>query len=198
MTATGVGNRRGYSGYESDSKLAGNKCHGRNRVFAPDIGVWLSRDQVGYLFGFNLYGYVNSRPTVFVDPSGTTLVDIPAYPGNNPVVYVDGRDRKKDGSFERPDEHGCLTGGGKSTGMDPPVRDVDLVVICHKPPSGPKCCTYDVEHSWADRCIYDWLDDVLICRNMWGGLVQAPKHCVVGMAAKVMIDNIEDICKKKK
>jgi YD repeat-containing protein len=42
----------------------------RARHYDPHHGRWLQRDPAGYVDGMNLYEYVRSRPTVFVDPSG--------------------------------------------------------------------------------------------------------------------------------
>ncbi|WP_146561180.1 RHS repeat-associated core domain-containing protein [Posidoniimonas corsicana] len=42
----------------------------RKRYYHQQLGTWLSRDPIGYLGGLNLYGYVVSRPTFYVDPTG--------------------------------------------------------------------------------------------------------------------------------
>ncbi|TWT39910.1 tRNA(Glu)-specific nuclease WapA precursor [Thalassoglobus neptunius] len=42
----------------------------RNRLYHTDLGTWLSRDPIGYEGGTSLYEYVNSKPTISVDPAG--------------------------------------------------------------------------------------------------------------------------------
>jgi RHS repeat-associated protein len=64
-----VGNRRGYAGYEYDTKFRG-KYHVRNRVLDPYLGRWLRRDLEDYLDSHNLYEYVKSLSLVMLDPDG--------------------------------------------------------------------------------------------------------------------------------
>jgi len=46
----------------------------RARAYAPETGRWLSRDPIGFAGNDrNLYEYVNSRPMIGVDPTGTVV-----------------------------------------------------------------------------------------------------------------------------
>jgi len=58
----------GYQGliHDSESWLV----HARNRYLAPQLGVWSSRDFLGYLNSPNLYEFVRSSPIGVVDPLG--------------------------------------------------------------------------------------------------------------------------------
>jgi RHS repeat-associated protein len=62
------GNRRGYAGYEFDPVVS--KYHVRHRVLDPELGLWQTRDPIGYAGGINLYEYVMSNPLAYVDPMG--------------------------------------------------------------------------------------------------------------------------------
>ncbi len=42
----------------------------RNRFYDAPLGRWLNRDPIGYKGGKNLYEYVTSAPTIYLDPSG--------------------------------------------------------------------------------------------------------------------------------
>ncbi|WP_146512610.1 RHS repeat-associated core domain-containing protein, partial [Thalassoglobus neptunius] len=42
----------------------------RNRLYHTDLGTWLSRDPIGYNPTLNLYEYVSSNPTIWVDGFG--------------------------------------------------------------------------------------------------------------------------------
>ncbi len=44
--------------------------HVRNRYLHPQLGVWLTRDPIGYQDGPNFYFYVRNRPINLVDPTG--------------------------------------------------------------------------------------------------------------------------------
>ncbi|MBI9018055.1 MAG: hypothetical protein JEZ07_12435 [Phycisphaerae bacterium] len=50
-------------------------------------GRWLSQDPLGYVDGVNMYGYVSSRPTHHVDPTG--LVGLGGNPTMGPGTYID-------------------------------------------------------------------------------------------------------------
>ncbi len=43
---------------------------GMRSTSGDELGRFISRDPIGYSDGYNLYGYVNSQPTFYVDPSG--------------------------------------------------------------------------------------------------------------------------------
>ena len=43
----------------------------RHRDYHAQLGKWLQRDPIGYVDGMNLYQYVGSMPTYYVDPMGT-------------------------------------------------------------------------------------------------------------------------------
>ncbi|MFO0835766.1 MAG: RHS repeat-associated core domain-containing protein [Phycisphaerales bacterium] len=66
-------NTFGYAGYTWDP--ACSRYHVRNRVYAPELGRWLTRDPASYLVGMNLYDYVGSMPHRFADPLGLYGVD---------------------------------------------------------------------------------------------------------------------------
>ena len=59
-----------YTTREYDPSAFAHLQLNRNRFFHATLGRWLNRDAIGYRGGQNLYGYVGSRATVFVDPSG--------------------------------------------------------------------------------------------------------------------------------
>jgi len=64
----GVGNRKGYAGYEHDESLT--MYHVRHRVYRADLGRWMTRDPLGYVDGMSLYEYVGGMALVGRDPSG--------------------------------------------------------------------------------------------------------------------------------
>ncbi len=81
---SGVGNRKGYAGYEFDSALSGaaSVYHVRNRVLHARLGRWTRRDPLGYVDGANLYQYVSSNPLAGADPQGTVQCpNCPTPPG---------------------------------------------------------------------------------------------------------------------
>ncbi len=57
-----------YAGYRFDSESSLNCA--RNRYLHSQLGLWGSRDPVGYLDGFNLYQYANAGPSQVTDPMG--------------------------------------------------------------------------------------------------------------------------------
>jgi RHS repeat-associated protein len=69
-TSGGVGFRAGYAGYRWDD--AAVKWHVRRRVLDPESGRWMKRDDAGYVDGGSLFEYVQSRPVILVDLSGTS------------------------------------------------------------------------------------------------------------------------------
>jgi RHS repeat-associated protein len=69
LSSTGVGNRKGYAGYEYDPALAGSKWHVRYRVFSSELGRWLTSDPAED-DPHNTYSYASHTPVVYVDPLG--------------------------------------------------------------------------------------------------------------------------------
>ena len=65
----GLGNRRGYAGYEHDGVLQ-TIAHVRNRVYLSELGRWSRRDPLGFVDGMSIYEYVGSRVVTRTDPSG--------------------------------------------------------------------------------------------------------------------------------
>ena len=64
-----IGNQHLYTGRERDPET-GLQLN-RHRYYASHLGRWLTRDPIGYHGGsMNLYEYVNSMPSRFVDPLG--------------------------------------------------------------------------------------------------------------------------------
>jgi RHS repeat-associated protein len=55
----------------------------RNRFYHQQLGRWINRDPIGYGGGMNLYGYVNARPTYYIDPLGLKTCKITIYAGHN-------------------------------------------------------------------------------------------------------------------
>ncbi len=74
----GVGNRKGYAGYEHDESIA--MYHVRHRVYRPDLGRWMTRDPLGYVDGMGLYEYVRGMAVIGVDPQGKAI-HVPAAVG---------------------------------------------------------------------------------------------------------------------
>jgi RHS repeat-associated protein len=70
LSSNGVGNRKGYAGYEADAKLAGAKWHVRHRVLCSTNGYWLSMDPLEYVDGPNRLQYCGSLPLAATDSSG--------------------------------------------------------------------------------------------------------------------------------
>ncbi|MFH1419024.1 MAG: RHS repeat-associated core domain-containing protein, partial [Planctomycetota bacterium] len=83
-----VGTRYQYAGawgYESSGRsdaLADlGWLHVGHRYYNPSTGRFLQRDPIGIGGGLNVYEYVASRPTDFVDPQGLIPLVIPPNPG---------------------------------------------------------------------------------------------------------------------
>ena len=72
-----------YCGYRHDPET--NLYHVRHRYYHPTLGRWTTRDPIGYRDGMNLYQYVGSRPTGYVDASGQESTNLW---GENPE-YLD-------------------------------------------------------------------------------------------------------------
>jgi RHS repeat-associated protein len=79
-TASAVGNPYTFTGRELDTLDGGNlkTMHYRHRSYDPFVGRFGQQDPIGYRGGMGLYGYVKSRPSMFVDPYGL-LPRIPVY-----------------------------------------------------------------------------------------------------------------------
>ncbi len=69
---SGVGNRKGYAGYELDDALAASYrlYHVRHRVLNADLGRWTRRDPLEYIDGANVYSYLQSNAIIGTDPQG--------------------------------------------------------------------------------------------------------------------------------
>ena len=64
-----------YASYRWDSESG--LYLARYRYFHPPLGVWITRDPIGFRGGDrNLYRYVRSRPISFYDPTGTVLIAV--------------------------------------------------------------------------------------------------------------------------
>jgi RHS repeat-associated protein len=61
--------------------------HFRHRTYSPHLGRWLQRDPLGFVNGVNLYEYVASMPTFFMDPLGLLSV---APEGMDPCKLIKG------------------------------------------------------------------------------------------------------------
>ncbi len=61
-----------YGGYQYDRETG--LYHVRQRVFHPDLGVWLQPDPQGYAGGPNLYQYCNGSPLTYTDPMGEVVL----------------------------------------------------------------------------------------------------------------------------
>ena len=75
ITASRIGNTFMYTGREFDSETG--LFHYRARHYDTSVGVFLQRDPLGFVDGFNLYAYVSNNPFGAVDPYG--LDDRPWY-----------------------------------------------------------------------------------------------------------------------
>jgi RHS repeat-associated protein len=83
------------------------------RSYSPSLGRFLQRDPLGYIDGPNLYEYVRSMPTYYVDPLG---LETPPPPGGPPVPVPGHPDR---GWRWNPDPR---NNRGGSWGPKPPIR----------------------------------------------------------------------------
>ncbi len=72
-----------YTGRELDAETGLYYC--RNRYYGAQLGRFVSRDPIGYEAGdVSLYRYVQSVPTVYVDPAGLGAGGAIGYPGDPP------------------------------------------------------------------------------------------------------------------
>ncbi|MBS0206921.1 MAG: RHS repeat-associated core domain-containing protein [Planctomycetes bacterium] len=62
-----------YSGYQFDPGT--EHFYVRNRYYNPTLGVWLTRDPIEYLAGFNLYAYVKNQAVTLTDAFGLLQLD---------------------------------------------------------------------------------------------------------------------------
>jgi RHS repeat-associated protein len=69
LAASLVGNVYTFTGRELDAESG--LMHFRARAYSPKLGRFLQRDPAGFADGMNLYEYVLSRPSTWVDPFGT-------------------------------------------------------------------------------------------------------------------------------
>ena len=69
LSASAYANEIRYCGYRYDPETG--YYHVRNRMYQPLVGRWMQRDPVGYIDGISLCQYVQSRPTMRMDPDGT-------------------------------------------------------------------------------------------------------------------------------
>ena len=70
----GLANRYGYAGkwgYQTDETEDFPFQHVGARYYDPSIGRFLQRDPIGITGGLNVYEYVRSAPTLWIDPDGT-------------------------------------------------------------------------------------------------------------------------------
>jgi RHS repeat-associated protein len=63
-----IGNSLLYTGRRLDSETG--LYYYRNRYYHAQLGRFVTRDPIGYAGGTNLYQYVSSRPTSYLDPFG--------------------------------------------------------------------------------------------------------------------------------
>src|SRR5262249_3361830 len=72
-TSPSNGDRYAYTSRERDTEI--NLQFNRARYYNWDTGRWMSEDLIGFEAGdSNLYRYVENRPTIRTDPSGTFSV----------------------------------------------------------------------------------------------------------------------------
>ena len=68
LTASAYGNRYTFQGREVD--WATGLIYFRARWYNPVVGRWLSKDPIGIAGGLNLYAFCGNNPVMFVDPDG--------------------------------------------------------------------------------------------------------------------------------
>ncbi len=73
LSASSVGNRVGYAGYQYDPTFVGASraiYHVRNRVYDAGLGRWMRRDPAGYVDGISLASYCQCTPLIVFDAFG--------------------------------------------------------------------------------------------------------------------------------
>jgi RHS repeat-associated protein len=146
LTSSAVGNRKGYAGYEGDTKLSA-KWHVRHRVLDSVLGRWLRRDPLGYVESHSLVGYVASRPVAVVDASGLRGQGDPSESpggtilnntGGGTVVAVGGWNNHPNSNHNWwPEDKGhCEDVPEGSTASSFP--DTDMAIVC----CGQGCCSF--------------------------------------------------------
>ena len=73
LSYSATGNRRGYCGYVADFVTPG-LMHARCRVYASELGRWLTRDMAGFDAMGSLYAYVEGDAVGQIDPFGLSGV----------------------------------------------------------------------------------------------------------------------------
>jgi RHS repeat-associated protein len=111
QTASDVGNVYLFTGREYDWETGIQ--FNRRRPFLPPLGRWLTRDPIRYVGDANLYAYVGSMPTYYVDPLGL-YPNIPPHwplPGTKPS-FPDHLNRNKNNQCpkNRPGGSGAIPG----------------------------------------------------------------------------------------
>jgi len=79
LSASSVGNRIGYAGYQHDPTFVGASraiYHVRHRVYDAVLGRWTRRDPAGYRDNKNLFGYVRCEPITKFDLTGLGISDL--------------------------------------------------------------------------------------------------------------------------
>lgn len=88
ISASVIGNTHLFTGRERDPET-GLQLN-RERYYHAPLGRWTTQDPIGYAAGdANLYGYVGSSPTRWVDPTGRQAQPLPSpSPGKPPLNVV--------------------------------------------------------------------------------------------------------------
>ena len=88
----GAWNRINGSAYDNQILICGYRYdpetglyHVRIRMYNPAFGIWTSCDPLGYIFGMNIYQYVQCNPNTWTDPMGLQAQPLPSQPSTNPT-----------------------------------------------------------------------------------------------------------------
>lgn len=90
-----VGNSYAFTGRRIDVETS--TYFYRTRSYDPQRGSFLSRDSIGYTSTRNLYQYVGSMPTQYVDPDGRK--GLPVSPGPSTPIHVPGNGAPPTGPY---------------------------------------------------------------------------------------------------